>query len=297
MITARPLVEADLTAVVALLHGYDRQWFGEPLLTVEDVAAEWRTPGFDLTTDSEGWDDDGRLVAVGTLGTRGAVEVAVAEDWAGAGLEDALLDRWEAEARRRGFTRLHRDLPAADVEARALLEAHGWAVAHTGWILGLRPGSALERPPLPEGYALRAIQESDLPAVHRVVADAFAPYSSIRRSYDDWWAGTVDRVDVDLGHWRLATHGDEVVGACLVMDPEESPGYEPEAWVPQLAVDAGHRRRGLARALLVETALAARRRGVGRLGLYTHSGTGALGLYEGVGMVVRHTLLECELVL
>ena len=38
MITARPLVEGDLTAVLELLHDDDRRWFGEPLLTAEDVA-------------------------------------------------------------------------------------------------------------------------------------------------------------------------------------------------------------------------------------------------------------------
>lgn len=297
MITARPLVGDDLTAVLALLHDYDRRWFGAPLLTAEDVAAEWRTPDFDLATDSEGWEDDGRLVAFGTLGTRGAVEVAVADDWAGAGLEDALLDRWEAEARRRGFARLHRDLPADDVESRALLEARGWTLAHTGWILALPPDAVLDRRPLPDGYALRAVREQDLPAVHRVVVDAFAVYGPAQRGYDDWRAGTADRPDVDLEHWRLATHGDEVVGACLVIDPVEAPGVEPEAWVPQLAVAADHRRHGLARALLVEVALAARDRGVDRLALFTHSGTGARSLYEGVGMVVRHTLASCELAL
>ena len=93
MITARPLVEADLGAVVDLLHAYDRRWFGEPLLTLEDVASDWRAPAFDLALDSEGWEDDGELVAFSTLGTRGGVELAVRDDWAGTGLEDALLAR------------------------------------------------------------------------------------------------------------------------------------------------------------------------------------------------------------
>jgi mycothiol synthase len=65
--------------------------------------------------------------------------------------------------------------------------------------------------------------------------------------------------------------------------------------VPQVAVVPGHRRRGLARELLVRVALAARERGVGRLGLFTYEATGALGLYERLGMRVVHTLRTCTL--
>ena len=106
----------------------------------------------------------------------------------------------------------------------------------------------------------------------------------------------MDRPDATVGHSRVVTRGDEVVGACLVLDPPaDGPGAE--AWVPELAVAERHRRQGLGRALLAATALAARERGVPRLGLYTHSGTGALGLYESVGLVVRHALVECRLTL
>jgi GNAT superfamily N-acetyltransferase len=294
MITARPLVPADLDAAVALLHAYDRHWFGEPVLTVADVEAEWEAPAFDLATDSEGWEDDGTLVAFGTLGTRGEVEIAVREDWAGSGLADALLDRWEDEARRRGFAAVRRHLPEADEGGRALLQARGWRVERTGWMLGLAPDVRVEPHDLPEGYAVRPMREADVPAAYAVVREAFAPYSSTQRAYADWRAGLVDRADVTLEHCHVATSQGEVVGACLLIDPE-SGEREPEAWVPQLAVRDEHRRRGLARELLARTTLAARERGVPRLGLYTHRETGALGLYERFGMVRRHTLVECAL--
>jgi mycothiol synthase len=297
VITSRPLVEADLATVVELLLAYDRHWFGEPLLSAEDVAADWSAPAFDLAVDSEGWEEDSTLVAFGTLGTRGEIEIAVDDAWAGAGLEDALLERWEDEARRRGFDAVRRDLPATDEAGRALLEARGWTVLRTGWMLQLTAGTPVEGRTLPAGHAVRPMREADAPAVHGVIQDAFAPYGSTRRSYADWRAGTIDRPDLTLAHCRVATWRDEVVGACLVIDPVGTPTPEAEAWIPQLAVRDDHRRRGLARELLARTALAARERGVPQLALYTHQDTGALSLYEGFGMVVRHSLVECSLTL
>ena len=296
MITARPLVESDLDAVVDLLHAYDRRWFGEPLLSAADVRAEWSAPAFELAVDGEGWDEDGELVAFGTLSTRGAVELAVRDDWAGAGLEAAVLDRWEAEARRRGLEKLHRDLPAADAESRALLESRGWVVLRTGWMLQLDPGTPVETRELPEGYVVRPMRPSDARAAYDVIIGAFARYGQTR-PYEDWRAGTMDRPDVTTEHCFVATWRDEVVGACLLVDPVGGVGHGAEAWVPQVAVAQGHRRQGLARELLARTTLAARARGVPGLALYTNTETGALGLYERFGMVVRHTLVECSLTL
>lgn len=298
MITSRPLEQTDLEAAVALVHADDRRWFGEPVLAVEDVRAEWNRPGFDLGADSEGWFDDEApegeqaLVALATLTHRGDLVVAVDQAWEGAGLEEALLQRWEDEARRRGLPTLHRDLPADDVEGLARLAGRGWQVEEEGWILRLEPSAPLEAGSLPSGYAVRPVAEADLPEVHRVVMEAFAQYGP-SRPYEDWRSGMVDRPDVAVGHWRLATYAGLAVGACLVQDPLGA--GSGEAWVPQVAVVPGHRRHGLARELLVRVALAARERGVARLGLFTYEATGALGLYERVGMRVVHRLRTCAL--
>ena len=297
MITARPLVEADLPAVLELLHAYDRRWFGEALLTVEDVRADWSALLFDLAVDSEGWDEDGTLVAFGTLGSRGEIELGVRDDWAGAGLEDAVLGRWETEARRRGLEAVRRDLPATDEEGLDRLRNRGWVVVRTGWMFRLPAATPVERRPLPEGYVVRPMAAADVEGVHGLMQDAFAPYGSTLRSYADWRAGMIDRPDLVLEHCRVATSRGELVGACLLTDPEDERAAEPEAWVPQLAVVDGHRRRGVARELLAATTLAAQDRGVPLLALYTHADTGARDLYERFGMVVRHTLVECRLTL
>ncbi|MFL6063392.1 MAG: GNAT family N-acetyltransferase, partial [Friedmanniella sp.] len=63
----------------------------------------------------------------------------------------------------------------------------------------------------------------------------------------------------------------------------------PDAYVDQLAVRRDFRGRGLARALLTYTAQRAGRRGKQTLMLWTHSGTGALAMYERLGMRVRRS--------
>jgi GNAT superfamily N-acetyltransferase len=62
-----------------------------------------------------------------------------------------------------------------------------------------------------------------------------------------------------------------------------------EGWVNQVAVRRDQRGLGLGRALLASSFAAARERGATRFGLSTDSRTGALGLYERVGMTARLT--------
>ena len=75
----------------------------------------------------------------------------------------------------------------------------------------------------------------------------------------------------------------ELVGAAFLIDYD---GIE-EGWIQQLATKATHRHRGIARALLHRAFALYRQRGKMVAELNTDSRTGALGLYEKVGMRVR----------
>lgn len=65
--------------------------------------------------------------------------------------------------------------------------------------------------------------------------------------------------------------------------------YSFGGWVQQLAVTRIHRRRGLGRALLQHAFGEFYRRDQPQVGLSTDSRTGALGLYEHVGMKVKRS--------
>ena len=277
---------------MSLLNAADQPFFGEPMLSVADVVSAWAEPGFDLAADSEAWvDEDGQLVGLATLDPRGVAELAVASDWTATGLDDALADWYEREAPIRGMRRVSRYLADADHDGLAALRRRGYAWQHTSWVLTLDETSPIQARDLPGGYAVRPMTEADAPAVHAVVRDAFAEWGGQHRSYPTWRAALIDRADVTLAHSRVATWRGAVVGVGLVIDRgATATDRRAETWVAQLAVHIDHRGRGLAQQLLGAVYLAARRRGVGQLGLSTDTRTGALGLYNRLGLVVRHTL-------
>jgi ribosomal protein S18 acetylase RimI-like enzyme len=115
--------------------------------------------------------------------------------------------------------------------------------------------------------------------------------------YDEWagWALAPNRFD--RGLWFLALEGDEVIGAAVCVD--ERPGEPGLGWVESLAVRRGDRGRGLGTALLLHAFHALRSRGRSAAGLSVdaENPTGALRLYESVGMrpVREHSTYEQRL--
>ena len=176
-----------------------------------------------------------------------------------------------------------------DTEGADFYAGRGYTLHHTSWILGLDPETPIAGRALPEGYAVRPYAAADAQATYRVITEAFAEWDHKPHSFEVWRAGTLDRPNVDPSAFRVATYAGEVIGASIVFD---SAG---EAWVAQLAVDRAHRHRGVAQQLLAETYAAARDRGVPNAGLSTDTRTGALDLYQRLGMRVKFTLNNFEL--
>jgi mycothiol synthase len=196
------------------------------------------------------------------------------------------LARWMQErAREHGQRKVGMPVPRGSAGDR-LLEALGYHVRWESWVLQLPAGVSIPERPLPEGYVVRAAPEEEWPEVWRVNEDAFLEWSVRERdTFEIWKSQTVLRPGFEP--WQLRVVIDPsgtVVGMALLQLTSDGTCY-----IARLAVDAEHRRLGLGQALLVDAFAVGREHGATVSELSTDSRTGALSLYEKVGMKVTST--------
>ena len=283
-LTCRPLALNDAAAVHGLMAAYEQAVLGEVLSDLEDFEAEWQRPSFDPAQDAVVVLDDDDLVGwVEVYRGRRALG-CVHPDHAGRAIGTALVDWSIRRSAEVGGTLIGQTVPDADTRAVELFARRGWSPLWTSWVLEVPPGGAIARRPLPDGYRLRPMRVGeDERAAYEVVEQAFSEWPDREpTSYDDWAATVLQRPGFEPWQLLLAvTDDDEVVGACHLVLSRDT------GWVNQIGVARAHRGRGLAQALLAEAFGAARDRG-GRPGeLSTDSRTGALSLYEKLGMQVK----------
>ena len=283
-LTTRPLRPDDARAVFDLMVDSQTLDAGEPSVDLEDVVGDWQRPSFDLATHAIAATDAGRLVGYAHVANGRYADAVVASTHRGRGIGTWLAGWTQAEARRQGGSIVGMPVPVGS-DGDHLLERLGYHVAWTSWVLQLGAGEQIESQPLPEGYAVRPFRPGEEHTAYRIVEDAFNEWPDRQPvPYDDWAARVVRRPGFEPWHLRLASDpGGEVVGVGYVFVSGEY-GY-----VPTLAVRRDQRGRGLARALLVDCFAVAREHGASRSELSTDSRTGALGLYERVGMRVTST--------
>lgn len=245
---------------------------------------------FDLTGDDgivlvEEVDAAGvrELVAWATCAD-GRAEVDVRPDRLGRGIGSALLEWTEARARQLGDTRVRQTVTDGNARAHALFPSRGYERAHTSWILQMPLGDDPPAVVVPAGIAIRAFTEADAHDVYRIVEDAFQEWRD-PSSFERWETHVHRHPAFSAELSRLAFDEDELVGVAIATDYPDS----PEGWVQQLATKASHRHRGIARAVLHASAAAFHARGRRTIGLSTDSRTGALSLYEHLGMRVRRS--------
>jgi GNAT superfamily N-acetyltransferase len=289
--TSRPLRRTDAAALVELMHAYERLHLGRPFVDLADIEGDWQRPSNDLASGSVGVFAGHRLVASAEVSARRA-EVFVHPDRCGLGLGTALIAWTEEVARRRRAAEpsdsdrlVGQTVPLSDAAALALFADRGYTLRHTSWVLRLPPDVELEQVPLPDGAVIRPARPGvEDAAVWQVVEDAFNEWPGREpSSFEDWAAEVVRRPGFEPWQLLVVDHDSEVVGACFVIVAGN------DSWVQQLAVRRDRRGLGLGRALLSEAGRVSRERGAGLFELNTDSRTGALGLYEHVGMVVTDT--------
>ena len=286
-LTSRPLNDADARAVYEVMAAEEQADIGMIEIEEADIVADWGRPSFDVSASTIGVFDGDRLVGYAEVTGPDRGDAAVAPSHRGRGIGTALA-RWMQElARSRGSTVIGMPVPEGS-PSDVLLDGLGYRVRWTSWVLKLPPGATIVDRPLPDGYVVREAREEDYPAAHTVVEDAFLEWSvRERESFDDFLSHVTGRPG--FAPWQLRVVVDragEVVGVAQVTLAVTEDGRPPEAYVARLAVRRDQRNRGLAQALMVDAFREGRDHGAESSCLSTDSRTGALGLYQKVGMEV-----------
>jgi mycothiol synthase len=273
----RELRAEDAEQVAALFV----ETFGESrLLDAEEIRSWLRNAEFDPS-----WlrvlEETGRIAGYGDIWPKDDVvelDVVATERW------DVFFDWAEREARERGIARVRTQIP----HGHRLAEVAA-ARGYTAWRHSLTMEIGLDAPQpqaaLPPGLALRAYRDDDAEALRGALNESFAndafwhevSPSNFREFY-------LQSRGFDPALWLLAWDGDELAGFALAWR-----GHEADAelgWVGTLGVRERWRRRGLGEALLRAAFAALYARGLRRVGLGVdaQNPTGALRLYERVGM-------------
>lgn len=285
---AGPLTREDAAEATRLWRACELHDDGAAMFGDEDFVALFKRPSFDAGRHSIAVRDGGSIVALAILYGARHVVVHVLPEHRGRGIGTWLADWTQQAGRAAGNVVSCQSVSEHEHAAAELLRAAGYEARWESWNFAIELAHEPDPPVVPEGYALRPFAPGrDDRAVHRVIDDAFSEWEGqTRLAFEDWAAERLGRPGFAPEHIAVAVRGEEIVGAVvMVVDGDE-------AWVGQLAVARPHRRRGLARALLVAGFGIGWRAGLRRCGLDTDSRTGARGLYEHVGMHVTCTFTD-----
>lgn len=296
---------ADDEGLFRLQGDIDRHDYGAIDMSLDDVRAELR----EVTLETDAWvvmppHDGGDPVAYGMLqagrGPRLRGQVAVHPSHRGRGIGSALAGLVEALARER--------VPALD-ESELGVTLSGWingeSEADGAWArsLGfafarrfLRMRIDMSEPPpapaWPDGITVRAFRPGeDERAMYEAQEEAFSDHwGHVTMQFEEWTKRTT-RHDFEPELWLMALDGDRVVAASSNSVIPENLG-----WISGLGVVRSHRRRGIARAILLQALNDFWRRGQRSvaLGVDAYSLTGATRLYESAGMRVVESRDQVE---
>ena len=286
-LTSRPLEFADAADVTAVIAAQALHDVGEVMIEEADIVGDWQRPGFDVGSSDIGVFDGDRLVAYAEVGYADRGDAAVHPDYRNRGLGTQLALWMQAKAREKGKPVI--GMPVLQGSpGDQLLESLGYRVRWTSWALQLPAGARGPERPLPEGYAVRAATESEYDACWTVQEDAFLEWSEREHdTFEEWRATTVLRPGFEPWNLRVVTDPSGEVVAMALIQLALGAGF-----IARLATRKDQRGRGLAQALLVDSFRESTAHGATRSELSTDSRTGALGLYERVGMQVSSTWLN-----
>jgi mycothiol synthase len=288
----RPATDDDRTAAAALMRAVELARGGMVTADWDEISGFiWRDPGFAPA-------DDARMVVSGdgeVLGftavfptdeagaePMGAIAQLVPAREHDAELTGSLIEWDLARARERGAPGIRTWVTRGDDARVALLAARGFRQVRTQWTMHRELPDPEAPGGEPAGIAIRTLAEHpDLEGVHAADQDAFAEhYGFAPESFETWRALRVDADTHDDTQWFVAVDGGEVVGYLHQVSGGDI------AQVAELGVRKPWRRRGVATALLRRSFADLAGRGEPEVTLWVDSenATGAVGVYERVGM-------------
>jgi GNAT superfamily N-acetyltransferase len=284
-LTERPATTDDLDAITELIGACEAHDAGRAEIDRDDVEAGFGRSGFDPSRDTLLVHEGNTLVAWAEV-YQNRAEADVRPSHRGRGLGTALLAWTEELARAHGEHKVSQTVIDANAGAAALFAANGYEPTRTAWFLEIVFGDA--KPPVPdppEDISIRPYDTSlDERAVYQLIDDAFSEWEGRDPiPFEEWAPYVIRHPSFSSAMSPLAFDGHELVGAVMSFDYASA----NEGWIHQLATKATHRHRGIARTLLHTAFRAFHEHGKRSTGLSTDSRTGALSLYERVGMSVR----------
>jgi len=278
-----PLTRADVSATIAMVNACEVHDSGEPMWEAADLLSEMQTEGFELAQDSIGVFEGDQIVGWAIVLTRRSAWIDVHPDARGRGI-GTWLRKWSVDrANQRGFDQVGQTIDDRRKEVAKTLVAAGYQSRRTSWLLRIQHTTRPHNPTPPSGIELRPFRTSDDPKVFTMFEDAFSEFRDRPSASVAWWrATTVARQGFAPDDLVVAFDGHRIVGGAFLID-------SAEVWVDKLAVHREYRRRGIARALLQTAFQRSFDRGYRRTSLSTDSNTGALTLYERLGMTVHRS--------
>jgi ribosomal protein S18 acetylase RimI-like enzyme len=304
-VTARPAQLDDAEAVCALCNAWSMRMEGMATHDPTETRIDWQMPGFNVETDTvvvhadraliahaTVWDTDEPHVRVGTF-------LRVHPDHEDPALEEALLRWLEARAGKAidlappdARVTMSNWAFSKDERRKDLLARHGYELVRHFVRLRIEMDGPPEPAQVPEGIEIRPFDpETDLRATAAAVRDAFRDHwGHVENDFEEelaqWTHWVNEDPDFDPGVWLIAWDGGEIVGACC--GSAKRPEAENLGYIQTMAVREPWRGRGIARGLLRQAFAAYYERGKTMVDLDADAAnlTGAMRLYEGVGMSV-----------
>lgn len=302
--------ESDLPSIVAAYNecfAFDRS--EEEIYTVEGQRSRYvPVNDFDPARDVFIVEVDGEFVATGRLylrvndaGARNFIHLGcVRPAWRGGGIGSALLRAKEQRmheimaTRHETATYLARTV-AADTEPHytTLLSDNGYAPVRQHYHMHGPLSGEIPTADLPVGLEVRAVHEEHLRAIWEAKQEAFRDHWGSFLATEWQYQNFVNDPDRDVSLWRVAWEGDQVAGMVLgaIHFPENEQYQRQQGWLEQVAVRRPWRKRGLARALMLQVMRELQARGMTQAALDVDAEnlTGALRLYESAGFrAVKH---------